>query len=122
MAVRRPPTRPTAPVVMNAANLQPGLSQIVQGRNVTGLGTTSVASAAIFKPGKKVNPQTDRAQIAKPWQIEAYRQVNICGEARYAAALFANIAGRAEIGISEPQSLVRKPVWIKDGPEVDATT
>jgi hypothetical protein len=120
MAVRRPPTRPTAPVVMNAANLQPGLSQIVQGRNVTGLGTTSVASAAIFKPGKKVNPQTDRAQIAKPWQIEAYRQVNICGEARYAAALFANIAGRAEIGISEPQSLVRKPVWIKDGPEVDA--
>jgi hypothetical protein len=123
MARPTPPAQlmpPTAPLVLNAGRLQPAMAEVVQGRNLTGLGTTSVASAAIFKPGRKTNPQTDRNQIAKPWQIEAYRQVNICGEARYAATLFANIAGRAEIGISEPQSLVRKPVWIQNGPEVDA--
>src|ERR1044072_3637417 len=107
----------TGPV---SGNLQSAQSMVMQGRHLTGLGTTTVASAAIFKPKTKVNPQTDRAQIAKPWQIEAYRQTLICGEARYAATTFANIAGRAEIGISEPQSLVRKPVWVNQGPEVEA--
>lgn len=67
---------------------------------------------------KPVNP--DRMTIAKAWQIEAYRHTNICGEARYAATLFANIAGRAEIGVSEPQALARKAVWVTSGAEVEA--
>lgn len=78
------------------------------------------ASASIYRPGRKVNPATDRAQIAKPWQVEAYRHVNICGEARYAANLFASKAALAELGVSEPQSLRRKAAWVDDGPEVDA--
>ena len=78
------------------------------------------ASAAVFHPGKKVDPKTDRTQIAKPWQVEVYRHVNICGEARYAATLFANLAARAEIGVSEPQALARKAVWVTEGPEVEA--
>lgn len=77
-------------------------------------------SAAVFKPTRKANPQTDRNSIAKPWQVEAYRHVNICGEARYAATLFAAMAGRAELGVSEPQALRNKAAWIKDGPEVEA--
>ncbi len=113
---------PIAPEITGpvSGNMQAAQAQVIQGRNLTGLGTTQVASAAIFKPGRKANPNTDRAQIAKDWQIEAYRQTSICGEARYAATLFANIAGRAEIGISQPQSLVRKPVWVNAGPEVEA--
>lgn len=107
----------TGPV---SGNMQAAQAQMLQGRHLTGLGTTQVASAAIFKPGRKTNPQTDRAQIAKDWQVEAYRQTRLCGEARYAAVLFANIAARAEIGISEPQSLARKPVWVSQGPEVEA--
>lgn len=77
-------------------------------------------SAAVYRPGRKVNPQTDRAQIAKPWQVEAYRYTNICGEARYAATLFSATAGRAEIGVSEPNALARKAVWVTEGPEVEA--
>lgn len=84
-------------------------------------GAASFASpAAVYRPGKRVNQKTDRYQIAKPWQVEAYRQINICGEARYAANLFASLAGRAEIGVSEPNSLTRKAVWVESGPEVDA--
>lgn len=78
------------------------------------------ASSAVYRQNRRVTPQTDRAMIAKPWQVEAYRHVNICGEARYSATLFSALAGRAELGISEPQALVRKPTWVKDGPEVDA--
>lgn len=79
------------------------------------------ASAAIYKPGRKTGDhKNDRRTIARPWQIEAYRHVNICGEARYAATLFASIAGRAEIGISEPQALAGKANWVNKGPEVDA--
>lgn len=80
---------------------------------------TLAGSASVFKPGAKTNPYTDRGMIAQPWQHEVYRHVGICGEARYAAVLYSNVAGRAEIGISEPQALVRKAVWVKDGPEVD---
>lgn len=83
------------------------------------------ASAAVYKSNaqraarnRKAN--TDRASIAQAWQIEAYRHVNICGEARYAATLFANIAGRAEIGVSESQALSGKAVWVDNGPEVEA--
>lgn len=79
------------------------------------------ASAAIYKPRRKTGDhKNDRRTIAQPWQIEAYRHVNICGEARYAATLFASIAGRAEIGISEPQALAGKANWVNKGPEVDA--
>src|SRR5690606_29893624 len=42
------------------------------------------------------------------------------GEARYAATLFAAIAGRAEIGVSEPDALGRKAVWVTSGAEVEA--
>lgn len=78
------------------------------------------SSAQVFRKNRKPDPATDRTSIAKPWQIEAYRHVKICGEARYAAVLFSSIAGRAEIGVSEPQALVRKPVWVNEGPEVEA--
>jgi hypothetical protein len=78
------------------------------------------ASAAVWKPGKRANPQTDRNSIAKWWQIEAYRFVNLIGEARFSAVLFSNMAGRAEIGISEPQALVTQAHWITSGPEVEA--
>lgn len=81
----------------------------------------AVAQAtSIFKPGRPSNPETDRNQIARRWQIEAYRHVNICGEARYAASLFANMAARAEIGVSLPNALVRKAVWVESGTEVEA--
>lgn len=76
-------------------------------------------SAAVYRQHRKANPKTDRNQIAKPWQIEAYRQVNICGEARYSATLFAAMAGRAEIGISDAQALSGKANWINTGDEVD---
>lgn len=69
------------------------------------------SSSQVFRPGRRTNPKTDRNSIAKPWQIEAYRHVNFCGEARYAVTLFAATAGRAEIGVSLPQTLQRKAVW-----------
>lgn len=78
------------------------------------------ASAAVYRPHRRSNPNTDRMSIAKPWQVEVYRHLNICGEARYAASLFASMAARAEIGVGEPQALSRKAVWVKDGPEVEA--
>lgn len=90
--------------------------QQVSGNRVSAL----AGSAAIYRPRQATKPSDDRRQIAKAWQIEAYRHVNICGEARYAATLFAAISGRAEIGISEPNALAAKPQWINQGPEVDA--
>lgn len=108
MAVPKVPTLAPATLVAHAQAAPPARHSSMAG------------SAAIFKHGKKSDPQTDRMVIAKKWQVEAYRQVNICGEARYAANLFAAIASRAEIGISEPQALVRKAVWVKDGAEVEA--
>lgn len=78
------------------------------------------SSTLIYPKGYKRSVRTDRNTIARPWQVEAYRHVNICGEARYAAALFANVAARAEIGVSEPNTLQRKPVWVTEGPEVEA--
>lgn len=79
------------------------------------------ASSAVYRSGRspvKRPIDVDRQQIAKPWQVEAYRHVNICGEARYAATLFAAMAGRAEIGVSEPHALSRKAVWVTEGEEV----
>lgn len=95
-------------------------TRAVSGNPVSGnVPATLAASAAVFRPGKKASPQTERNQIAQRWQIEAYRHVNICGEARYAATLFAAIAGRAEIGVSEPQALASKAVWVTSGEEVE---
>jgi hypothetical protein len=78
------------------------------------------SSAAVYHQNQRLPATSDRNAIAKRWQIEAYRHVNICGEARYAATLFAAVASRAEIGISEPNTLSRKAVWIDSGPEVEA--
>lgn len=89
-----------------------------------GNGKTMNASVAIYRsPASKPKPPStndDKRQIAEQWQIEAYAHVNKCGEARYAACLFAAIASRAEIGISEPQTLSSKAQWIDKGPEVEA--
>lgn len=78
------------------------------------------SSAAVYRPGRKPDPQSDRNEIAKRWQVEAYRHIHLCGEARYAVSLFANLAARAEIGVSEPQALARKAVWVESGAEVEA--
>lgn len=118
----RPTVPPrTAPATPTAGAVQAGLSmgdmqmQVVSGNAPA----TMSASASVFRRGTKVKPQDDRREIAKRWQIEAYRHVNICGEARYASTLFANMAARAEIGISEGSTLGRKPVWVNSGVEVD---
>lgn len=82
---------------------------------------TMSASAAVYKPNQKIPPTNDRQSIAQPWQIEAYRQVNICGEARYAVTIFAAMAARAAIGITEPNTLPGGQVnWVTQGPEVEA--
>lgn len=82
----------------------------------------SFASSSFGGPGAVKNPKPNQTRnvIAQPWQIEAYRHVNICGEARYAATLFAAVASRAEIGISEPNALRNKAKWVNSGPEVQA--
>ena len=103
-----------APAVFSA-----GASGMVQ--QVSGNRMPSMASSAqVFHQRRTPAPQTDRNQISKPWQREAYRHTNICGEARYASTLFAAIAGRAEIGVSKPQSLANKASWVTAGPEVEA--
>jgi hypothetical protein len=76
-------------------------------------------SVAMYRPSAKMKPSEDRRLIAKHWQIEAYRHVNICGEARYGVTLFAHMAARAELGISEGNALGRKAVWVHSGVEVD---
>lgn len=81
---------------------------------------TLAASAAVYGQRQRINPREDRGQVAKAWQVEAYRHLHICGEARYAAALFSAMAGRAEIGISEPQTKVAKSLWVNEGIEVQA--
>lgn len=78
------------------------------------------SGAAVYKQRGQQNVNTDRNSLALPWQVEVYRHLNICGEARYAATLFGAMAARAEIGVGEPQALSRKAVWVKDGPEVEA--
>lgn len=79
---------------------------------------TMSGSAAVYRANRAVDTKTDRRVIAQAWQIEVYRHLNICGEARYAAALFANMAARAELGISEGNALGSKAKWVNDGPEV----
>lgn len=96
------------------AGAQPA-AELVSGN----LPSTLAASASVARGSRPVNVRHERNTLAKPWQREVYRHVGICGEARYAAALFANMAARAEIGISERNALGRKAVWVSDGPEVD---
>jgi hypothetical protein len=89
------------------------------GQNVVRAGMAS--STSMYKSGTPLKDQRfNRNSLAKAWQIEAYRQIDICGEARYAVTLFANMAARAEIGVSEPQALAGKAVWVTSGPEFDA--
>ena len=116
--------RPSLPRALQAVQAEATPMQFAQvsGNQVAGVpkAASMASSGAIFKPGRRANPKTDRNSIAKDWQIEAYRHVNICGEARYATTLFAALAARAEIGVSEPNALSRKAVWVTDGPEVEA--
>lgn len=86
---------------------------------VSGNLPTLAASAAVYSSGGPRNPKTDRRQIAKGWQVEAYRHLKICGEARYSAVLFSNLAARAEIGVSEGNVLGNRVKWVNDGPEVE---
>lgn len=78
------------------------------------------ASAQVFKKGQTNQPGEDRQSIATAQQITAYRHAQTIGEARYSAVLFSNLAGRAEVGVSEAQALAKQAVWVKSGPEVDA--
>lgn len=104
----------------------PGSTEILQGGprlNAAGGSRIEASASATYRSARsmvKQAPKTDRNQIAKPWQIDVYRHLNICGEARYAATLFSSIAGRAEIGVSEPQTLSGKAKWVDSGIEVDA--
>ena len=108
--------RPTLPARFQAAPTSAPAAQQVSGVSRNG---HAFSSAAVYKTNRRPNPTDDRQMIAKPWQVEIYRHLNICGEARYAATLFANIAARAELGISEAQALRNKPTWITSGTEVE---
>lgn len=112
--------RPTSASFGSMAALAASARAYAQAEVVSGNEGALAGSAAIFRPGRRANPKTDRNSIAKVWQMEAYRHVNICGEARYAATLFAAMAGRAEIGVSKANALARKAVWVTEGPAVDA--
>lgn len=79
---------------------------------------TAAASVYDKKVLAKTPTALDRQVIAQQWQVEAYRQYNINPVANYAVNLFAAIAGRAEIGISKPQTMNRIPEWVNEGPEV----
>ena len=95
--------------------------EVTQGTNTVSLRHAAMAaSAQVFKKGHTPTPGEDRQVIATAEQKEAYRHAQTIGEARYSAVLFSNLAGRAEIGVSEAQALAKQAVWIKSGPEVDA--
>jgi hypothetical protein len=114
------PSRTRVPAALTASGAQ---MEQVSGNPIKGVSRPSaiVGSASVYKQHKGTkNKSDDRTQIAKHWQIEAYRHINICGEARYAVTLFASLAARAEIGVSEPQALARRAVWVNSGPEVEA--
>src|SRR4051812_47120179 len=100
-------TRDRAVAALTAGGVSQEVAELVSGNPAL------AGSAAIWKPGRKPNPQTDRNSLAKWWQIEAYRFANIIGEARFAAVVFSNMAGRAELGISEPQTLAAAAQWVE---------
>lgn len=114
--------RRSTPVVASSAGVLPRpQAEVVSGNAPAAI----TGSAARYTNGmsKRISgsdTRTDRHMLAQRWQIEAYRHLNICGEARYAVTLFANMAARAELGISEGNALGRKATWINDGVEVEA--
>lgn len=109
------PTRSRSASAPNPVQLEQ-----VSGNRLPGVPSAVVGSAAVYKQHKGTPRKADdRHQIAQPWQREAYRQVNICGEARKAVTLHAALASRAEIGISEPQTKRNRPQWVNSGIEVD---
>src|SRR6478735_194350 len=112
--------RPSVPAAF-AASASMAMEQ-VSGNPVRGVPqATTTASVAVYKQRKgPAHKQDDKTQIAQPWQVECYRQVKICGEARKGVTLYAALAARAEIGVSEPQALGRKAVWVTEGIEVEA--
>jgi hypothetical protein len=117
-AVSRNPNSAGKPAQGNPA--QP-LLEVTQGSATRSLRHAAMAaSAQVFKKGHSTQPGEDRQSIATAEQIEAYRHAQTIGEARYSAVLFSNLAGRAEVGVSEAQALAKKAVWVKSGPEVDA--
>lgn len=91
------------------ATLDPGSTQF-----------SMAASSSIYKRKTHRSNTQEPGQIASAEQIEAYRLTKLTGEARYAVTLFANTAARAEIGVSLPQAMARKAVWVNEGPEVEA--
>lgn len=105
--------RPQVPAKFSATVLQ------VSGNPVKGVPQVVKGAASVYKQGRQKDMKDDRRTIAQRWQIDAYRYVHLIGEARYAVTLFAALASRAEIGISEPQALNGKAVWVNSGPEVD---
>lgn len=131
MSYRVPPVRrralSSAPNSLTAAaargNPAAPAMEVTQGTNTQSLRHGAMAaSAQVFKSGSKAASNTgdERQAIATIEQIEAYRHAQTIGEARYSAVLFSNLAGRAEIGVSEAQALAKQAVWITKGPEVDA--
>lgn len=85
----------------------------------------SSSGAANYRQGRttpqsRKNNMTERFGVAREWQYEAYRHVNICGEARYAVNLFAAVAARAALGIAQADPHGKKPQWVLAGEEVDA--
>lgn len=101
--------------------------EVLQGPGVSGNSGVVTASGASYGNGRKAirmrgaEEKDDRKQIAQPWQVEAYRQTNICGEARYAATLFASMAARADIGVVDGQVRAGSSAqWETAGPEVEA--
>ena len=91
---------------------------VLKAKTSTGLQTLTAAAANYGKSAGEIPIALDKNVIAQQWQVEAYRQYNINPVANYAVNLFAAIAGRAEIGISESQTLNRVPVWVNSGQEV----
>ncbi len=116
MARPRPP-RP-ATLTASAGPAKPA-AELVSG-NPGRVPASMAGSVSIHRRGRRPDPVQDRNEIAKRWQVDAYRHLKICGEARYAATLFAAKASKAELGISEPQVQVGKPTWVTSGAEVDA--
>lgn len=113
--------RAKVPATLVAAGAATGVvMEQVSGNAVEGVPSTIAGSAAIYQQGRTLDNRDDRHQIAQRWQVECYRHINICGEARKGVTLYAALAARAEIGVSEPQAMNRRAVWINEGPEVDA--
>lgn len=116
---KRPGTKNAAPrfAMQQVSGRNAGLTATL---DTGGMQFSMASSSSIYKKKTHRTPGQDRNQIATAEQVEAYRLVKLTGEARYAVMLFANTAARAEIGVSQPNAMSRKAVWVNEGPEVDA--